>query len=82
MPVVGTATILTLVTGGLRTTGAHAAIESHAGVVPCAGQPESSGVAPCHFAVRLSCVEAVFDAPSESFLSDVEPTELAVDIAP
>ena len=34
----------TLVIVALRITGAHAAIESHAGVVPCAGQPESSRV--------------------------------------
>ena len=74
--------MLTLATVGLRTTGAQAAIESHAGVAPCAGQPESSDVAACHSAARLSCVDAGFDAPAEWLLSDAEPSEQSNGISP
>lgn len=55
--------MLPLVTVALRTGVAHAAIESHAGVVPRVGQPESRVVAPS--APTTSCVAAVFDAPAE-----------------
>ena len=79
--VASVAGMLTLVTVALRITGAHAAIESHAGVLPCAGQLASSGVAPCHSTLTLSSVDAGFDARAEWLLSDAEPTESSIDIS-
>jgi len=73
--------MLTLVTAGFGTTCAHPAIESHASVVWCVGQPEPSGVGPSHSALTPNSVAVALDSRAEWFVSDAEPLGLVIDIS-
>jgi hypothetical protein len=73
--------MLTLVAVAFRTTCAHPAIESHAGVVSCAAQPEPSGVGPSHSALTPNSVDFALDSTAEWFVSDAEPLGVVIDIS-